>query len=161
MRVARAAARACATRSCTEDGPIIAARLFTSELTLRFRAQGRSAALPGTLGWLAERGTIRFGSGASGAAHCRTADGLTLWASSFPFSLHLTHFLRTAYRADRLFTVNLTLCTFTRFAVHLAVRARAHGVALSRAHRVVTQPFALWVARSFIGHNSGSTKYEK
>jgi hypothetical protein len=127
--------------------------LFASEMPLGVGAESGSFAFPGTLGLFAQRSTVGFGCSTGCSAYGGTADGFTSWAI-----FHFTHFFGATDRADGFFAVNFTFGTFEGFAVHLAFRAGANGVALGRAYRVVTQPFALWVASGGRGNSQDNSK---
>ena len=106
--------------------------LFASKLAFGLGAQSGGLAFPGALGLLAERSTVGFGGGAGSSADSGAAHGFTGWAV-----IHLAHFFGATDRAHGFFAVNFTFGAFGRFAVHLAFRASAHGVALGGADRVV------------------------
>jgi hypothetical protein len=146
-------ARAARLVAFTEDLVLITGGFLASQLTLGLGAQLRGLALPGTLGLLAQGRTVGLGGGAGGTADSGAADGLTSGAV-----LHLAHLLRASDGADGLFAVNLALSALSRLAVHLALGASTHGVALGRAHGVVTKPLALWVALG--GHSRGGKRQD-
>jgi len=98
--------------------------------------------------FLADRLAFRFRSFAGGVAMSRLANRFTLGAS-FLFAL----ILRASNSADGFFAVDSAFGAGGFFALHLAFRAFAHGVANSRAGGVIALPFALRVA-FFCGGNS-------
>jgi len=130
-----------ARAALSKDGRVFASGFLAGQLTLRLRAESRSLALPCALGLLAERRAVWLGGSASGAADSGSAHSLTSRAVFL-----LAHILRASHRANRLFAMNLTLGTFSRLAVHLALGASADWVALCRANGIITKPFALRVA---------------
>jgi hypothetical protein len=139
--VARAARGS--SSGAAELGLLSAARLLAGQLALRLGAEGRGLALPGALGLLAERGAVRLRGSAGGAAHGRAADSL-----AFGAALELAHLLGAAHGADRFLAVDFAFGALGLFAVHLAFRAGAHGVALGGAHGIIAEPLALRVALS-------------
>ena len=130
-----------------------AAGLFASELAFRLRAESGGLALPGALGLLAERSAVGFGGSAGGTADSGTAHG---FASGAVF--HFAHFLRATDGADGFFAVDFAFGALRGLAVHLALGASAHGVALGGADGVVAQPFALGVAGGCHGGNGDKSK---
>lgn len=121
----------------------VALRLVAHQLALGLGAQFGGFAFPGALGFFAQGRAFGFGGGTGGSAYSGSADSFAFGAIS-----RFAHFLGASYRAYRLFAVNFTFGAFARFAVHLTFRSGAHGVALGRADRIVTQPFASGVARA-------------
>jgi hypothetical protein len=136
-----AGAAGASTAFAAKFGLLSATGLLAGELALGLGAQGGGLALPGALGLLAQRRAVGLGGSAGGAAHSRAAHGLACGAA-----LQLAHILGAAHGAHGLLTVDLALGALRLFAVHLALGAGAHGVALGRADRIVAQPFALRVA---------------
>jgi len=122
-----------------------AAGLFTGKLTFGFRAESGGLTFPGTLSFLAQRSAVGFRGSTGSSADGGTADSFTSWAV-----FHFAHLFRTTDGAHGFFTVNFAFGTFGGFAVHLALRTSADGVAFGRAHRVVAQPFALRVALYYV-----------
>lgn len=122
-------------------GVVLTSRLLADKFTLGTRAHERLTALPVTVSGFTERSTLGLGSNTSGVADGRRADSLTLGAV-----ILFTKGLGATNRASWLFAVNVTLGAREFFALHLALGACANGVADSRAGRIITLPFALWVA---------------
>lgn len=141
------------SRGTTELGLFSAARLLAGKLTLGFGAKSRGLALPGALGFLAKGGAVRFGSGAGSAAHCRAADCFARGAT-----LQFAHLFGAAYRAHWFFAVYFALGALRLFAVHLAFRTSADGVAFCGADGIVTKPLALRVALSLDSNLRGSSE---
>jgi hypothetical protein len=122
-----------------------ASGLLAHELALGAGAEGGLLALPVALGLLAHGGAHGVGGSAGSAALGRGAHGLALGAVG-----RLAQILRAADVALRLVAVDLASSARGLLAMNLALRALAHGVALSRARRVVALPSALGVARGGI-----------
>lgn len=112
-------------------------RLLALEFALRLRTECRFVAFPITLRLLAERRADRFGCDAARPAFRRCTHRLTLRTI-----LLLAEFLRTADTALRLLTLHGAFGSWERLALHLAAGAFTDRMALRRAGRIITQPFA-------------------
>jgi len=119
----------------------VASGLLALQLALGLGAVGGLEALVLAVQFLANRAAAGFGGVASGVAASRLANGLALGAV---FLLALV--LGAADGADGLLAVNSALSARNFLALHLALRALAHGVADSRAGGVITLPLASGVA---------------
>jgi len=120
---------------------LVTSRLLALKFALGLSAVGGLDALVCAVQLLAHRGALGFGGSAGGVATCGLAHGLALGASVL-----LTLLLRAADGAHGTLAVDGALGTRGLLALHLALRARAHGVADSRAGGVITLPLALRVA---------------
>jgi len=120
--------------------------LLALQLALGARARRRLGAAPVALSLLAQRGAVGLRSNARRPALGRRANSLTLGALVL-----LTHVLRATDRALRLLAVHRALGAGRLLALHLTLGARAHRVALGRAHGVVALPTAFRVALSSHG----------
>jgi len=120
---------------------LLASRALALQLALGLGAVGRLDALVLAVEFLAHRAAFGLGSGASGVALSRVADGLARRAS-----LLLAVVLGAADRANRALAVHDAFSASSLFASHLALRARAHRVADSRALRIIALPAAHGVA---------------
>jgi len=119
----------------------LAGGLLALQLALGLGAVGGLDALVRAFEFLADRGALGLGGGASGVALSRRADGLALGAG-----LLLAIILGATDRAHRTLAVNGALGARSLLALHLADGALANGVADSRAGGVIALPFAVGVA---------------
>jgi hypothetical protein len=120
---------------------VSAGRLLAHQFALGTRAQSRLLALPVALGLLAHRSADGLRSGTSSTALSRSANSLALGAISC-----FAQVLGASHVALRLIAVDLASSARGLLTVHLALRALAHRVALSRARRIIALPSALRVA---------------
>lgn len=120
---------------------LLAGGLLALELALGLGAVGGLDALVVADELFANGGALGLGSLAGGVATGRLADRLALGAA-----LALTMVLGAANGAGGLLAVDGALGATRLFALHLALGALAHRVALSGAGRVVTLPLAGGVA---------------
>jgi len=111
------------------------------KLALGLLAVGGLDALVVAREFLADRSALGLGGGARGVALGGLANALALGAV-----ILLALLLGAADGADGLLAVNSALGARDFLALHLALGTLAHGVAHSRAGRVVTLPLAVGVA---------------
>jgi len=119
----------------------VASGFAALQLALGTRAGGGFGARPRARRLFAERSAVRFRGDTSGVALCRRANGLAFRARVF-----LAHVLGTTHRTLRLFAVDRAFGALRLLALHLALRACAHGVAHRRARRVIALPTTSRVA---------------
>jgi len=143
-----AVARACAR--LRGNGILsLASWLLAQQLAFGLGAESGLLAFPIAFGLLAKGEASWLGSDAGCAALGWATNGLALRAIVL-----LAHILGAAHAALRSLALNGAFSGLQLFTLHLAFGASANGVALSRAHGIVTLPPAFRVARrytSFLG----------
>jgi len=120
------------------------------QLALRLGTCGRFLALPVAFSLLTDWVALRFGSNAFRVTLSRRAYCFTFWAA-----LLLTHIFGASHRAHRALTVDGALGTGCLLAGDLALGTLTHGVAHSRAGRIVALPFTLWMTHCLEGRVHG------
>ncbi len=116
---------------------LCARRLLALQLALRLCAVGRLDTLVVASKFFADRSALGFGGFAGGVAAGRLANRLALGAA-----ILLTEVLGATNGAGGLLAVDSARGAGRLLALHLALGALAHGVALGWAGRVIALPSA-------------------